>query len=295
MPPARRVLIGGLIASTTVLTAAQQPKLDGVVSRLGLYLEDYEQRLSLVVAEERYHQSFDLIGPSGQVRVDVQAAVLPIGHHERLLRSDYVLTRAPDKEAWVGYRDTFEVDGKPIRDREDRLQRLLMTGGAASAARIADESSRFNLGNAVVTRNINVPTLVLEMLHPRNQARFSFNKAGEEMIAGVRTWRLEFKERQRPTFIRDQNRRDRPTHGSIWVDPDTGAVWRTTLTWDSAPKGTIIVTYGRVPNIDALVPLTMTERYSPGEATLTGDAAYTNYRQFQTGARLIENGVGGHF
>ena len=287
MPPARSVLIGGLIASTTFLAAAQQPKLDAVVSRLGSYLEEYEQRLSLVVAEERYHQSFDLIGSSGQVEIDVQAAVLPIGHRERLLRSDYALTRAPDKEAWVGYRDTFEVDSKPIRDREDRLQRLLMTGGAASAARIADESSRFNLGNTVVTRNINVPTLVLEMLHPRNQPRFSFDKAGEETIDGVRTWRLEFKERQRPTFIRDRNRRDRPSHGYVWLDPDTGAVWRTTLTWDSAPKGTITVTYGRMPNIDTLVPLTMTERYSPGEATLTGDAAYTNYRQFQTGARLI--------
>jgi len=284
MPPVRTVLIGGLLATTTVFTAAQQTKLDDVVSRVGTYLEEYEQRLSLVVAEEHYRQVFNMIGAAG-----------PIGRRERLLGSDYALTRAPDKEAWVGYRDTFEVDGKPIRDREDRLQRLLMTGGAASAARIADESSRFNLGNTVVTRNINVPTLVLEMLHPRNQARFSFHKAGEEMIAGALTWRLEFKERQRPTFIRDQNRRDRPTYGSIWVDPNTGAVWRTTLTWDRAPKGTITVTYGRVPNIDALVPLTMSEQYSPGDASLTGDASYTNYRQFQTGARLIENGVGGHF
>jgi hypothetical protein len=284
MPPVRSVLIGSLIASTTFLTAAQQLKLDGVVSRLDAYLEGYEQRLALVVAEERYRQVFNMIGAAG-----------PIGHRERLLRSDYALTRAADKEAWVGYRDTFEVDGKPIRDREDRLQRLLTSGSEASAARIADENSRFNLGNTVVTRNINVPTLVLEMLHPRNQARFSFDKAGEEMIDGVLTWRLEFKERQRPTFIRDQNRRDRPTHGSIWVDPNTGAVWRTTLTWDRAPKGTITVRYGRVPNIDTLVPLTMSEQYSPGDASLIGDASYTNYRQFQTGARLIENGVGGHF
>jgi hypothetical protein len=276
MPPVRTVLIGGLFAGATLLTAAQQPRLGDVVSRMGGYLEGYEQRLALVVAEESYRQVFYMIGAAG-----------PIGHRERLLRSDYALTRAADKEAWVGYRDTFEVDGKPIRDREDRLQRLLTSGSEASAARIADENSRFNLGSTVITRNVNVPTLVLEMLHPRNQARFSFDKAGEEMIAGVLTWRLEFKERQRPTFIRDQNRRDRPTRGSIWVDPNTGAVWRTTLTWDRAPKGTIIVTYGRVPNIDALVPLTMSEQYSPGDASLTGDATYTNYRQFQTDARLI--------
>jgi hypothetical protein len=92
-------------------------------------------------------------------------------HLERVLRSDYALTRAFDKDAWVGYRDTFEVDGRPVRDREDRLQRLLSSDAPASAARIASESARFNLGNSIVTRNVNVPTLVLEMLQPRNQDR----------------------------------------------------------------------------------------------------------------------------
>jgi len=287
MVPSRVVVIAGLLTGLSALATAQPPKLGDVVSRLSAYLVEYEQRLALVVAEERYHQVFDLILPSGRVDVSVQASVLPVGHRERLLRSDYALTRAPDKQAWVGYRDTFEVDGKPIRDREDRLQQLLTAGGTASAARIADESSRFNLGNTVVTRNINVPTLVLEMLHPRNQARFSFSKAGEETIGGALTWRLEYKERERPTFIRDVNHRDRRSHGSVWVNPATGEVWRTALTWDSAPKGTITVTYGRAANVDLLVPLTMSERYEPGEGRLTGDAAYSNYRQFRTSGRLV--------
>jgi ketosteroid isomerase-like protein len=34
------------------------------------------------------------------------------------LRSDSALTRASDKQAWVGYRDTFEVDGKCVCDRD---------------------------------------------------------------------------------------------------------------------------------------------------------------------------------
>jgi hypothetical protein len=42
-----------------------------------------------------------------------------------------------------------------------------------------------------------------------------------------------------------------------------------------------------VPNIEVLVPLTMTERYVAETATITGDATYTNYRQFQTAARLL--------
>src|SRR6185436_16649684 len=208
------------------------------------YIETYEGRLALVVAEENYLQAFDYVeftGPS--VEVSRNSDRLPVGGARRNLRSDYALTRAPDKDAWVGYRDTFEVDGRAIRDREARLERLLTAGNAASASRLADESSRFNLANSIVTRNINVPTLVLEMLHPRNQSRFSFSKGGDETIGGVRTWRVEFKEKERPTFIRDSNRRDRPSLGSVWVNPMTCEVWRTMLRWDSDPRGTITVTY----------------------------------------------------
>jgi hypothetical protein len=71
------------------------------------------------------------------------------------------------------------------------------------------------------------------------------------------------------------------------VNAATGEVWQTLLAWDSEPRGTITVTYGRVPNIDALVPLSMTERYYAKDTTISGDASYSNYRQFQTAARLL--------
>lgn len=267
MCAARAILVATLALSTTISAHAQAPRLKEVVRRLSAYLDSYDQRLAAVVAEEQYRQT--------------------IGPRERNLRSDYALTRAADKEAWVGYRDTFEVDGRPIRDREDRLIQLLTGGTTAAAARIAEESSRFNLGNTLIARNINVPTLVFEMLHPRNQWRFRFSKSGEDEIAGTRTWRLDYEEHEQPTFIRNSNGRDRPTHGSIWVNPATGEVWQTRLMWDSDPRGTITVTYGRVPNIDALVPLAMTERYDAKDSTITGDASYSNYRQFQTAARLL--------
>lgn len=293
------MLFAGFVCSTIAVRSAQPldqardepPKLGDVIARLGMYLELYEQQLSAVVADELYRQTMDMRPSTSTPRVvvDPQQSKLPPGHADRVLRSDYALTRAADKEAWVGYRDTYEVDGKRVRDREDRLQQLVSSGTTGSAARIAQESSRFNLGNTVVTRNINVPTLVLEMLHPRNQARFSFSKAGEETIGTAHTWRIEYTEKQRPTFIRNSNGRDRVSHGFVWVNAANGEIRRTSLTWDSAPKGTITVTYGHVPNIDGLVPLTMSERYVAGDATLTGDASYTNYRQFQTGARLVTN------
>jgi hypothetical protein len=285
---AHPVAVALAIAVGSIAPGAGQPlKLDQVLSRLGEYLASYERRLALVVAEERYRQSLDIAPETPVGNIPRDAPVLPFAHQDRSLRSDYALTRAADKEAWVGYRDTFEVDGKPVRDRDDRLQRLLTGGAAAGGARIAQESSRFNLGNTLVERNVNVPTLVLEMLHPRNQSRFSFNKAGEETLSGAVMWRIEFKERERPTFIRIPNGRDRPSHGAVWLDPSTGEVWQTTLAWDSSPSGTFTVSYSRAPGFEALVQLTMNERYRAGTATITGDAAYSNYRQFQTGARLV--------
>lgn len=287
MPPRAVVLAVFIAGGTTLVASAQAPKLDDVISRLSTYLDDYGRQVSAVVAEELYRQSIDL-KPAPYTPVgDTFKSTPTLAHKDRLLRSDYALVRAADKHAWVGYRDTFEVDGMPVRDREDRLQQLLTAGTTADAARIAQESSRFNLASTLIARNINVPTLVLEMLHPRNQSRFSLKKSGEETFDGTRTWRLDFKEREHPTFIRNTNGRDRPSRGYIMVNPTTGEVWKTSLAWDDLPKGTIEVTYGHVPNIDALVPLTMSERYDEGMTTLVGDASYRNYRQFQTGARLI--------
>ena len=47
--------------------------------------------------------------------------------------------------------------------------------------------------------------------------------------------------------------------------------------------------FGHVPGIPVLVPLTMAERFTtPNEQLIKGDATYADYRQFQTGGRVIE-------
>jgi hypothetical protein len=61
-----------------------------------------------------------------------------------MLRSDVALTLT-GRNQWVAYRDTFDVDGVPVRDREERLQRLLGSGAWEQAARIAEQNARFNL------------------------------------------------------------------------------------------------------------------------------------------------------
>src|SRR4029077_16814295 len=85
---------------------------------------------------------------------------------------------------WAEFRDVFEADGRPIRDREDRLTRLFL-GGTPSArrqlSRILDESSRFNIGD--IQRNINTPLFALQILEAANQGRFKFKRTKNGMPA----------------------------------------------------------------------------------------------------------------
>ena len=273
-----------VIAASTVAHSAERPELRDVVGRIGAYVSAYQQRIATIVAEEQYRQTIEdrsrIDGVTGRGRL----------LETRVIRSDYALVRAADGDGWVGFRDTFAVDGTPVRDRQDRLQRLVASGDVAQAARIASESARFNLGGELVVRNINVPTFVLRLLHPVYRHHFSFKKVGEETIDGVRTWQIQFRERDRPTIVRRPDGRDQPSSGSVWVNPVTGEVWKTLVTWDVqslTALGRITVTYGRVDGVDLLVPVLMDEAYPSHATTLQGRATYSNFRQFQTGVRVV--------
>ena len=98
-----------------------QPSLDLLLERVDRYLADYGSRLENVVSEETYRQR--AMGGPG----------LPL---IRVLRSDYALTFLGGQTEWVSYRDTFEVDGQPVRDRDERLLRLLTSGAVSQALQI---------------------------------------------------------------------------------------------------------------------------------------------------------------
>jgi hypothetical protein len=208
----------------------------------------------------------------------------------RVLLSDYALARSPGGQTWTGFRDTFEVDGTPVREREARLAALLASGtpeSSAQARRIALENARYNIGEEVAVRNVNVPTLALDLMHPVNRSRFSVSRSGGDTIDGKVTWRLAFRERARPTIIRDLEGRDRRASGSIWLDPLTGEVAKTRVQWEGDPEGFITVDYGRDPAIGAIVPVRMIESYRRDQMRVDGEAAYANYRRFQTSARIV--------
>ena len=271
-----RLIAGAFtLALLTVTVGAQTVRLGDVVGRLDGYLQGYEERLANVVAEEAYRQWVEQGPKTGRVTTS------------RMLRSDFALTLTSERSRWVGYRDTFEVDGVPVRDREERLERLLSSGEVGQAARIAEQNARFNLGGGLVSRNINVPTFALEMINPRIRDRFRVRRTGAAVLDGRLGWLIEFREQERLTLVRTPEGGDQPSRVVALVDIQTGEVLQTVLTW-ARVKGSITVSYGHAPGIPVLVPIRMAERFVTRTGELVaGEATYANFRRFETSARII--------
>lgn len=96
--------------------SVQEPVINVVLSRAADYVAAYKQRLSGIVAEEEYRQQVMLTSRPGR-RSNRQF---------RELRSDLLLVKPGDGEWWLQFRDVFEVDRKPIRDRDQRLYKLFV-------------------------------------------------------------------------------------------------------------------------------------------------------------------------
>lgn len=271
-----RLIAGAFtFALLTITAGAQTVRLSDVVARLDNYLRDYDERLANFVAEETYRQWVEQ-GPKDRRSTT-----------SRMLRSDFAMTLTSARQRWVGYRDTFDVDGVPVRDREERLQALLNSGAVGQAARIAEENARFNLGDDLISRNINIPTLALEIMHPRVRDQVKVRRTGAEVLEGHAGWLIEFREQNVLTLLRTPERGDQPSRVVALVDIQTGEVLRTVLTWKYV-DGSITVTYGRAPGMPVLVPMRMDERYDIRSGEIVGgEATYTNYRRFETSARMI--------
>jgi VWFA-related protein len=254
----------------TAAAVPQQPspgseELRQILSRLVDYVADYRQRYSGIVAEEHYEQST----PTERVR----------------LRSDLLLVQSPDDEGWVSFRDVFEVDGRRVRDREDRLQKLFLdsrTEAREQLKKIKEESARYNIGD--VARNVNVPFFPLLFLEPGNVPRFGFKLAGRRTSEGVAVWQVNYDEQKRPTIVRTRDGRDVPAKGWFLVEPVSGAVVRSAVFYgDSNESGEIVAQYRLDRPLGMWVPAEMSETYreKSGLILLRGNAMYSRFRRFQ--------------
>ncbi|MBW8868570.1 MAG: hypothetical protein JF610_14810, partial [Acidobacteria bacterium] len=194
------------------------------------------------------------------------------------------LLAAPDAgNRWLSFRDVYSVDGRPVRDRDSRLQKLFESAAANrfdAARRIADEGARFNLGS--ISRNINVPSMPLTFITRENRARSAFRDAGREVVSGVAAIVLEFQETSRPTLVKSVTR-DVPGRGKFWVDPETGRVLKASARFEARDfTCEMLVTFGPVEKLSMWVPIEMTDTSENSKELITGLAVYTNYRRFDT-------------
>lgn len=279
-----RVCAGALaILAAAALSAGQapEPSLDTVLRRAAAYVTDYQTRLAGIVAEETYRQNVMVSQRRGS----------PTTRQFRTLRSDLLLVKNGTEGSWLQFRDVFEVDRKPIRDRDERLYKLFVgasTDAASQAEAIQAESSRYNIGP--VMRTINMPILALVFFDRANQPRFAFakGKPGNTkrfvgMAAEGDVWLIEYTESQKGTVVRGANDKDIPSHGRIWIDSTTGRFLRTELiSEDTEIRALIDVSYRVEAGLDLLVPSEMRELYElrRTQSRIDGRAEYSRFRQF---------------
>src|SRR5580765_2364587 len=253
---------------------ALTPDLDDVLDKAGDYVTAYEQTFVGVVAEESYRQ--EVRGVAG---TDQRGFAFEARGQRRDLKSDMLLVRAPAGDRWMQFRDVFEVDGKPVRDRTERLTKLFLQPSASMQRQVDDiaaASARYNIGG--VNRNINLPVFALTVLEPQNRAWFSFKgrKTGN-------TFELEYQEERGGTLIRGAGDRAMPSRGRFTIDVATGRVLASELIAESDRlRARIEVGYALEPTMAVLVPREMREKYTLRDgSTIEGKATYARFRRYQ--------------
>ena len=254
---------------------AQTPDVDVVLDKAGDYVATYERTFVWVVAEETYRQ--EVRGAAG---ADPRGFPAEARSQRRDLKSDMLLVRAPAGDRWIQFRDVFEVDGKPVRDRAERLAKLFLQPSASTQQQVDDisaASARYNIGG--VNRNVNLPVLALTVLEPQNRAWFSF-KGGKKT---GNLFDLEFREERSGTLIRTAGDQSMPSRGRFTIDLDSGRVLSSELVAESsALRARIDVTYAFEPSMGFFVPREMREKYAlNGGTTIEGKATYAKFRRYQ--------------
>ena len=278
-----------LVAAAPATGAAQEPTLIDVLVRATDYVGRYREQLSGAVAEERYDQRSTAPATGGFGRFPNERR----NRYRRTLRSDYLLVRPQGTDRYYGFRDVFEVDGRPVRDRDERLTRLFLTPSASADAQvrgIMKDSSRYNIGD--VQRNFNVPTLALLFLQPAYKPRFSFERVTrDEARLGMdlpeetpELWVVGYNEDWPTTVIRGRERSNLPAEGRFWIEPASGRVLGSELVVENSELAAIItVRYEADLRLGHLVPAEMRERYENHRqnSRVDGTATYSDYRRFQ--------------
>jgi hypothetical protein len=271
--PAGRVMVLAiaLAGSGAAVSAIRSQERDAataaIVERGGRYVEAYLREFSAVVSEELQVQK--IVRADGRVR------------QTRELKSDFLLVKTgPD--ATQAFRDVIDVDGKPVRNRQDRLRKLFLDAPKTAleqARAIGSESQRYNIGVHRVGNSPLVPLLVLEA---RRASGFRFATTGRSLM---------FEEFRSPSLLATRKRGTRydlMSRGSFEIETDSGRVLAAEIiAIGPAPSyaAGLAVRYAEEPKLKLMVPVEVRESYwlpaKPKDDRLEVVCTYTNFRRFQ--------------
>jgi hypothetical protein len=176
----------------------------------------------------------------------------------------------------------FEVDGVAVRDREQRLAKLFLRPDVNTQKRsqeIADESSRYNLGN--LERTINNPVFPFLFLYADNQSRFRFayTAPAAPIEEGVRV--VAFTEESRPTLIKGPPGQAMPAHGRFWIEEATGRIVKSEILVTRVDiTASLTILFGVDERLKVPVPLEMRESYNFRGGNIKATAKYGRFRRF---------------
>ncbi len=269
------------------------PTLPSVLSRAATYVERFADRVSGFVTAESYVQ--DVFPPMNRFGSRPGGQRPYNGPTHRELKADLLLVRPVGSDGWMQFRDVTDVDGKKLKDRNDRLARLFLepsNSTAAQSRKIMTESARYNIGD--IERNINLPVLALAVLDRRMQAGFEFSypKGDDKPSLPKRplfvppddALVVSFTETQPHTMVASPQGKNLPSSGHFWLDRRTSQVYMTEIGIDDLwLRAQIFVAYGAVDGINLPVPVEMFERYENklNGTRVEGSATYANFREFK--------------
>lgn len=185
-------MIAPLFGTLLLMDVAQAPSADQVRDRLDAYLLAYESELSALIATETLSQRINPRRDSRLRLVDPGA--------ERKLISEVAFVGLPGEDGLSGFRRVVRLDGRPVDAPGASLTELLLTQSPRDVARqLLDQSATHNLG---VRRNTNVPSLPLELLHPRHRTRFTHTVKGRDRLAGTAVMVMVAEETSVPSLSR---------------------------------------------------------------------------------------------
>jgi len=278
-----------LPAATAVLLALQPSGAGEIRDRLDQYLRSYEPQLSVLIADEYMTQRG--VGSTGRDGT-------PNRRQSRELRSEVAFIALPGGAGWLGFRRVITVDDQRASDEQavhinsGGLASSLSDGARddyASARQLLADGAVRNLG---LPRTTNLPNLPLELLHPRHRRHFVERLDGTEAVGGVMTTRMVFIERVEPTIIQSPDGESIESVVRAWIEPATGRLFRAEV--KSRKFGSrkdfpniIRVEFVQNKQFGMLVPSVMDEVFPLYGGTGTGQARYSNFRRFQTSARII--------